>query len=205
MPEKPDCLAIREMFTDDSLGEMPRENLGPYRGHLEACPACRALLGAYRKTVTLCRQLPREEVPDELHRRIMSGLARYRESGFFTLRLVIVEKPPGGARRRHLPRPNPVGTWAPPIDLFSEGRRLVLRVFLPGARRSEIAVASYPERVLVSGRTTAPAGPAYREIPRGPFFRLVELPRRVNPARTIANLDNGVLTVSLSPSASRAA
>jgi len=87
----------------------------------------------------------------------------------------------------------------PPINIFTSGEDIVLRIEVPGFAPADLALASQGQTLTLSGKPVAqiPAGGAYhrRERAGGAFSRSIQLPREVDPARAAAQCKHGVLTI----------
>lgn len=91
---------------------------------------------------------------------------------------------------------------APPADLVETEKAYTLRIEVPGLKREDVDILLKDEALLVSGQKveTREEGPgAYRLSERryGRFERLVPLPQDVDPQTVEADLQDGVLTISL--------
>ena len=71
---------------------------------------------------------------------------------------------------------------------------------LPGVRAEDLEVSAFQDTLTLRGKRPAPdEARAYhrRERQQGEFVRTLNLPFRVDPNRVEANLENGVLRLSL--------
>lgn len=102
--------------------------------------------------------------------------------------------------------------WQPPVDLFEERDRYVLRADLPGVLPGEVEVNVEDGNLTVRGERRADdqiAQDSYLRIerPNGRFAAHVALPTSVDPQRIEAQHKNGVLEIVLpkrrEPGASR--
>jgi HSP20 family protein len=94
------------------------------------------------------------------------------------------------------------GDWQPPVDLFEEGQRYVLRVDLPGVAPADVQVFVEEGSLFVRGerrKDASAASEAYLRVerPTGRFSAQVCLPGSVDPQRIQARHHNGVLEVVL--------
>jgi HSP20 family protein len=103
--------------------------------------------------------------------------------------------------------------WTPPVDLYETPHDFVLTAELPGLSRDQIEIHAEDNRIVIRGsRTSAAPG---REIPceqyhrvergHGSFSRAFALPEPIDVEAVIADLKDGVLTVTLPKAAGRAA
>ncbi|MEQ1573580.1 MAG: Hsp20/alpha crystallin family protein [Vicinamibacterales bacterium] len=95
--------------------------------------------------------------------------------------------------------PGPAG-WVPPVDLYETAADYVIIAELPGLRREDLQIHVQENRVRLTG--------ARRGLPRiceqhhrverghGSFDRTFQLPHPIDPDRIVADLLDGVLTVT---------
>ena len=94
------------------------------------------------------------------------------------------------------------GQWAPAVDIFETGDRIVLRADLPGMEQNEIEVRVDDNILTLKGERRAPGDVKPDEFhraerPHGPFVRSFSLPINVDQAGIRAIQKNGVLEVVL--------
>jgi len=94
------------------------------------------------------------------------------------------------------------GTWAPAVDIYETGDRIVIRADLPGIEQSDIEIRVEDKSLSIRGDRKAPAEAGsedfYRaERPHGPFMRSFNLPRNIDQNGIKAVQKNGVLEISL--------
>jgi HSP20 family protein len=93
------------------------------------------------------------------------------------------------------------GRWKPPIDLFEEERRYVLRADLPGVTASDVELEVTQGTLYLRGerKLDGVAREAYLRVerPSGPFEVRVALPPSVDPSTIEASHEGGVLQVVL--------
>lgn len=70
-------------------GDLPPELRKKIQQHLAACPDCRAFTNTLRKTIELCRRLPKHPIPPEVSRKLRA-----------MVRTHLAEVRSGGPRRR---------------------------------------------------------------------------------------------------------
>ena len=57
-------------------GELDARTCEKIRLHLQECPECRHCVDSLRKTIDLCRKLPKEKVPPEMKRDLLETLRK---------------------------------------------------------------------------------------------------------------------------------
>jgi HSP20 family protein len=96
-------------------------------------------------------------------------------------------------------KPGPAG-WAPPVDLHETPGEYVIAAELPGLRREDIQIHMQDGRLTLSGirQETGSTCEQYHRVERGhgSFSRTFQLPLPVDHERIIADLRDGVLTVT---------
>jgi HSP20 family protein len=90
--------------------------------------------------------------------------------------------------------------WSPPVDIFEQGGRLVLRLDLPGLARDDVRVTVEEGALVVEGeRFLDPLAKAeaYHRMERayGPFRRAFRLPVDIVEREIQAEMQDGVLEV----------
>ena len=94
--------------------------------------------------------------------------------------------------------------WTPPVDLYETPTGFVLTAELPGLTRDQIEIHAEDTRVVIRGaRATGPD----REIPceqyhrvergHGRFSRAFSLPESIDVDAIVAELKDGILTVTI--------
>ena len=96
--------------------------------------------------------------------------------------------------------------WAPEIDVFERGNRLVTKVDLPGLKKEDVKVEVTDGRLAISGErkseTEEKKDNFYRcERAYGSFYRSVPLPEGAKLEDVKATFADGVLEVSVPLSA----
>ena len=99
---------------------------------------------------------------------------------------------------------HPREAWAPPIDVYETAEHYVITAEVPGLSRDHIELALEDTRLTIRGRRPEPVRPLEGSVRfhqvergRGPFTRTFEFADRVDAARVVADLSDGVLTVTL--------
>lgn len=92
--------------------------------------------------------------------------------------------------------------WEPPIDVFEDGRTLVVLVNLPGFQRQDVQMHAFESLLIIRGHASAdevPQAAQYhvRERPMGAFHRAIPLPFAIQADGIKASLRDGVLRVVL--------
>lgn len=103
------------------------------------------------------------------------------------------------ARRRP---PNPGEVFPPAVDISEKKDEIVVELELPGVREKDIKILLYSSRLEVFGfKKEVPASKdvRYHRLERefGSFRREIFVPGAIDPDRTYAFLENGVLTIVL--------
>jgi HSP20 family protein len=95
-------------------------------------------------------------------------------------------------------------SWTPPVDVYETTDRYVIAAELPGLARDDIELAIEDTRLVIRGRRIdhkAPAGEVlhFHQVERGhgAFTRTFEFAASIDAEAVSADLDNGVLTVTL--------
>jgi HSP20 family protein len=102
--------------------------------------------------------------------------------------------------------------WTPPVDLYETPAEFVLTAELPGLKRDQIDIHVEETRIAIRGaRSSAPG----RDIPceqyhrvergHGQFSRAFSLPEPIDTEAVIAELKDGVLTVTIPKARGRGA
>ena len=95
--------------------------------------------------------------------------------------------------------PGPAG-WMPAVDLHETADHYVLTAEVPGLRREDVQIQFQDQRLTVSG-TRQPSEASceqYHCVERGhgSFTRTFELPVHVDAEQIVADLHDGVLTIT---------
>ena len=92
-------------------------------------------------------------------------------------------------------------TWAPPVDVVDDGEKLVFEVDLPGVPRESVSVKVEKRILTVEGERKLELQPKHdyvrMERAHGPFVRSFRLPDSVDADAISAELNSGVLRISL--------
>jgi HSP20 family protein len=95
-------------------------------------------------------------------------------------------------------------SWAPPIDVYETLDRYVIAAELPGVTREQIELALEDSRLTIRGRRPERAPGSgdvvhYHQVERGygAFARTFDFAEKVDMDGVTADLQNGVLTVTL--------
>lgn len=71
---KAECRHLFARLSEHLDGELPAGLCEQIRAHLDGCAPCEAFTRSLRRTVDLCRQLPRRPLPEGLRREIRALL-----------------------------------------------------------------------------------------------------------------------------------
>lgn len=90
--------------------------------------------------------------------------------------------------------------WRPAADIFETAAGLRAVIELPGVALEEVDVVFYEDAVVIEGQRSLPPPPpdaCYRtaEIRQGAFRREIPLPWPIDPERTTASYQDGLLTL----------
>jgi HSP20 family protein len=93
-------------------------------------------------------------------------------------------------------------SWVPHVDISEKPGEIIVKVELPGVLEKDITILLHSNRVEIKGikRERQPhRGIEYHRLEReyGTFRRFVFLPSAVNPERSRALIENGILTIVL--------
>ncbi len=95
----------------------------------------------------------------------------------------------------------------PPVDLYETPEHYVLSVELPGLARDDFQIAVQDGKVILKGqRPTRPgASEQYHRVERGhgQFSRTFALPQPIDDSGILADLRDGILTVTIPKVAAR--
>ena len=88
------------------------------------------------------------------------------------------------------------------VDVFEEKGKVVAKMNLPGVKPEEFDISLEDDALTVSGRReeekeTEKKDYYSKEIRRGSFSRSVSLPKSVDAAKTEAEYEDGVLTITM--------
>ncbi len=94
------------------------------------------------------------------------------------------------------------GGWRPPVDLFEEASRFVLRTDLPGVASKDVEIEVSGDDLVLRGERRGDPGPGREsylraERPQGPFALRISLPPSVDRPGIEASHRDGVIEVSL--------
>lgn len=97
----------------------------------------------------------------------------------------------------------PSFSFVPPLDVSERDQELVIEMVAPGIDRDDVAVEVYGDTLVISGVAGAKTdGHSYlhKELPSGPFYRVVKLPFAVS-ADPRVELERGLIVIRLRKSA----
>ena len=100
------------------------------------------------------------------------------------------------------PRPEPMETAAPAVDLYEEKDEIVVKAELPGMEKNDVEVNLSDHHLTIKGEKKKEEEVKeenyYRsERSYGSFLRSLELPANVRVDKVTANFKNGILEVRL--------
>jgi HSP20 family protein len=95
-------------------------------------------------------------------------------------------------------------SWTPPIDVYETEDRYVIAAELPGLSREDVELALEDARLTIRGQRvdrTATSGQVihFHQVERGhgAFARTFEFASKIDIEAVLADLTNGVLTITL--------
>jgi HSP20 family molecular chaperone IbpA len=95
----------------------------------------------------------------------------------------------------------PPFSFTPPVDVYEWEKELVIELGAPGVEEADVRVERAGDTLVVSGVRRNPRvdGRNYRraELPRGPFRRVVNLPRELAGSQPRVEVQQGVVRVRL--------
>ena len=94
------------------------------------------------------------------------------------------------------------GQWTPPVDIFENAEKIVLRADLPGVEQDDIELRVEDGTLLLRGQRKLPGDIRPEDMhraerPHGSFVRTFGLPTNIDQAGIRATQKNGVLDVTL--------
>jgi HSP20 family protein len=92
-------------------------------------------------------------------------------------------------------------TYEPAVDIWENDRALVLQADVPGVKKDDVEINLDKDVLTISGRVAVGdydgLRPVYSEFGVGNFFRRFSLGETIDQAAITADMDEGVLTVTL--------
>jgi len=89
----------------------------------------------------------------------------------------------------------------PPVDIYENENEYVLKADMPGVAKENLEIALNNNELTINGTIDRSAGsdeePKYREFTMCNFHRAFQVSEAVDANAISANLDNGVLTITL--------
>ena len=94
------------------------------------------------------------------------------------------------------------GAWIPPVDIYQNGKELVLKAELPDMKREDIDIAIEEHTLTIKGEKKLDADVKDENVRRierlyGSFTRSFTLPSTVDASNVSAEYKDGVLTLRL--------
>ncbi|MGE5425662.1 MAG: Hsp20/alpha crystallin family protein [Bacillota bacterium] len=88
------------------------------------------------------------------------------------------------------------------VDVYHTDKKIVIQSTIAGARPEDLKVSLHHDLLTITGTRKQPQAVSdedylYRECYWGPFSRSIILPAEVDSRKVEADLENGVLTVTL--------
>jgi HSP20 family protein len=95
-----------------------------------------------------------------------------------------------------------IDAWAPAIEVFQNGERLVIRAELPGLAKDDLHVEIANDKILIEGERREEHEQQeddffHSERSYGSFFRTIALPEGARADKAEATFRNGILEITL--------
>ena len=113
-----------------------------------------------------------------------------------------IRRPGAGVLVRESDLPGLDQVWVPAVDIYEKDDEIVVEIELAGVLKKDVRIMLHGNRIEVKGlkkEGPAVAVPRYHRLEReyGTFHRTIFIPSAVQPERTAATLENGILTIVL--------
>jgi HSP20 family protein len=99
--------------------------------------------------------------------------------------------------------------WTPPVDLYETAGGFVLTIEVPGLTREQVEIHAEESRIVIRGERSGAQVPCeqYHRVERGHgrFSRAFVLPEPIDVESVSAELDDGLLTVTIPKAGGRGA
>ncbi len=94
------------------------------------------------------------------------------------------------------------GWLSPAVDLQESPREIKITADIPGVKKEDIQLDVSEDTIEIKAevkeeKKEEKKGYAYQERRSGTFYRLLDLPAKVDAAKSKASYENGILTISL--------
>jgi len=104
--------------------------------------------------------------------------------------------------RMPLWKPNGEKAWIPAVDVFEKDDKFVVKAELPGMKEEDIEVSVVGETLTIKGEKKTESEVKDEDYYRsersyGSFFRSIPLPSSVDASKIEADIEDGVLEVTL--------
>jgi HSP20 family protein len=105
------------------------------------------------------------------------------------------------------PFPALAAEFEPPVNLYEKDGTYTLECAVPGYKKEDLTVEVSGDRVMISGSYSCEKNEERnhyhrREVQQDSFTRTLALPQEVDPDKVTAKLENGLLKLTLHPTAS---
>lgn len=88
-----------------------------------------------------------------------------------------------------------------PINVAAESESFTIKALLPGVEADDLDIQIVNEIVTISGEIKMERDESTNyllaELPSGKFHRVITLPTPLDPAKVVADFENGVLTLQI--------
>lgn len=88
------------------------------------------------------------------------------------------------------------------IDVFHDEKKIIIKSTIAGAQPEDLKISLHNDLLIIKGKRELPEevpeeNYLFKECYWGPFSRSIILPSEVDPKKVEAEIENGVLTVTL--------
>ncbi len=80
MHDHQQCIELFEKLSEYLDGELDQAVCETIEAHLQECRPCQVCLNTLKQTVTICRQMQADRVPEDFSRRLRKMILQYADS-----------------------------------------------------------------------------------------------------------------------------
>ena len=85
-----------------------------------------------------------------------------------------------------------------PVDIRDEGEEYVLNAYVPGLKAEDLNIQIVEDALSIEGQFGQHEGEyLMSELPAGAFRRTLRLPTELDAEKTVASIENGILTLRI--------